>query len=61
LKKRNISQGCVATLFTRGGICNYPFIANFPLSVTVKESKKIGQNLVSKFVEDEQEFGVLFF
>jgi len=33
----NISQGSVATPLRRGGICNDLFIANFLLSVTVKE------------------------
>jgi len=33
----NISQGSVATPLMCGGICNNLFIANFLLSVTVKE------------------------
>jgi len=33
----NISQGSVATALRGGGLCNDPFIANFLLSVTVKE------------------------
>jgi len=33
----NISQGSVATPLRCGGICNDLFIANFRLSVTVKE------------------------
>jgi len=33
----NISQGSVATPLRCGGICNDLFIANFLLSVTVKE------------------------
>jgi len=33
----NISHGSVATLLWCGGICNDVFIANFLLSVTVKE------------------------
>jgi len=35
----NISHGSVATLLRCGGICNDVFIANFLLSVTVKELK----------------------
>jgi len=33
----NISHGSVATPLRCGGICNDVFIANFLLSVTVKE------------------------
>jgi len=33
----DISQGSVATRLRCGGVCNDPFIANFLLSVTVKE------------------------
>ena len=33
----NISQGSVATPLRCGGMCNDLFIANFLLSVTVKE------------------------
>jgi len=36
----NISHGSVATLLRCGGICNDIFIANFLLSVTVKEFGK---------------------
>jgi len=36
----NISQGCVATSLRCGGICSNLFIANFLLSVTVKEFLK---------------------
>jgi len=35
-----ISQGSVATPLMCDGNCNDPFIANFLLSVTVKEFKK---------------------
>jgi len=37
----NISQGSVATPLRCGGICNDIFIANFLLSVTVKEFLKM--------------------
>ena len=37
----NISQGSVATPLRCGGICNDPFLANFLLSVIVKEFKKM--------------------
>jgi len=37
----NISQGSVATPLRCGGICNDPFIANFLLSVKVKEFRKV--------------------
>jgi len=33
----NISHGSVATQLRSGGICNDVFIANFLLSVTMKE------------------------
>jgi len=33
----NISQGSVATTLSGDGLCNDIFIANFLLSVTVKE------------------------
>jgi len=37
----NISQGSVATPLRCGGICNDLFMANFLLSVTLKEFKKM--------------------
>jgi len=37
----SISQGSVATPLRCGGICNDLFIANFLLSVTVKEFLKM--------------------
>jgi len=44
--KINISQGSVATPLRCGGICNDLFIANFLLSVTVKEFfKKVPNSL----------------
>jgi len=52
----NISHGSVATLLRRGGICNDVFIANFLLSVTVKEFWKS----VIIWRSYGQEFGVLF-
>jgi len=39
--KINISQGSVAMPLRFGGICNYLFIANFLLSLTVKECLKM--------------------
>jgi len=42
----NISQGSVATPLRCGGICNDLFIANFLLSVTVKEFLKNDQTFV---------------
>jgi len=53
----NISHGTVATLLRCGGICNDGFIANFLLSVTVKEFCKS----VIIWRSYGQEFGVLFF
>ena len=38
--KINILQGSVVTLFRCGDVCNNPFIADFLLSVTVKEILK---------------------
>jgi len=38
--KINILQGSVVTLFRCGDVCNNPFIADFLLSVTVKEFLK---------------------
>jgi len=38
--KINILQGSVVTLFRCGDVCNNPFVADFLLSVTVKELKK---------------------
>jgi len=35
--KTNILQGSIVTLFRCGEFCNNLFIANFTLSVTVKE------------------------
>ena len=53
----NISHGSVATPLRCGGICNDVFIANFLLSVTVKEFWKS----VIIWRSYGQEFGVLFF
>ena len=53
----NISHGSVVTLLRCGGICNDIFIANFLLSVTVKEFWKS----VIVWRSYGQEFGVLFF
>jgi len=53
----NISQGSVTTPLRCGGICNDFFIANFLLSVTVKEFWK----LINTWRSYGQEFGVLFF
>jgi len=39
--KINISQGSVVTLFRCGDVCNNPFIADFLLSITVKEFLKM--------------------
>ena len=54
--KTNISQGGAATSFRCDGICNDRFIANFLLSVSVKEFWKS----VSIWQRYGQEFGVLF-
>ena len=53
----NISHGSVATVLRCGGICNNIFIANFLLSVTVKEIWKS----VIIWRCYGQEFGALFF
>jgi len=53
----NISHGSVATPLRCVGICNEGFIANFLLSVTVKEFWKS----VIIWQSYGQEFGVLFF
>jgi len=53
----NISHGSVATLLRCGRICNDIFIANFLLSVTVKEFLKS----VIIWRSYRLEFGVLFF
>jgi len=37
ISQTNISQGSVATSFRCGGICSYHFIANWLLSVQVKQ------------------------
>ena len=42
----NISHGSVATLFRCGDVCNNPFIADFLLSITVKEFFKNGSTLL---------------
>jgi len=53
---KNISQGSVATPMRCDEVCNYLFIANFPLSVTAKEQRK-SVNIWRRY---GQEFGVFF-
>jgi len=43
--EKNIPQGSVATPLMCGGICNDLFIANFLLSVTVKECFNVPNSL----------------
>jgi len=38
----DISQGSVATWLRRGGMFKYEFVANLPLSLSVKKIVKIG-------------------
>ena len=52
----HISQGSVATYLRCGGIFKYEFVANLPVSVTVKEFGKL-VNIWGSYV---QEFSVVF-
>ena len=53
----HISQGSVATYVKCGGIFQYNFVANLPLSLTLKEFWK-SVNIWGSY---GQEFNVLFF
>ena len=53
----HIPQGCVATYLRRGEIFKHPFVANLPLSPSVKKSENrlifgevMGKSLVSCFL-----------
>ena len=52
----DISQGSVATYLRCGGIFKYEFVANFPVSLAVKEFRKS----VTIWGSNGQEFSVFF-
>jgi len=54
---KNISQGSVVTPLRCGGIFNYHYAANLPLSMSVKEFWKS----VKKWQSYSHEFGVFLF
>jgi len=53
----HISQGSVATYLRCGGIFKYEFVANLPVSLSVKELRK-SVNIWGSY---GQKFSVLFF
>jgi len=53
----HISQGSVATYLRCGGILKHEFVANLPVSLTVKELRK-SVNIWGSY---GQEFSVFFF
>ena len=53
----HISQGSVATYLRCGGIFKYDFVANLPVSLSVKKFRKS----VNIWRSYGQEFSVLFF